>query len=76
MKWELGALKMLSKNSQVPGIALADAVSEIEKLQIKAKSDKIILDSRQAEVNRLAIQNLALLDELEKFRMEQARKPK
>lgn len=33
MKWELEALKILTRNPTVPGIALQDAISEIEKLQ-------------------------------------------
>lgn len=33
MLWELDALKMLAKNSTVPGIALIDAIKEIERLQ-------------------------------------------
>ena len=35
MKWELGALKILARNPTVSGIALQDAISEIEKLQKK-----------------------------------------
>lgn len=35
MKWELDALKILAKNPTVPGIALQDAISEIERLQRK-----------------------------------------
>ena len=33
MKWELGALKILARNETVPGIALRDAIGEIERLQ-------------------------------------------
>ena len=33
MKWELGALKILARNDTVPGIALRDAIEEIERLQ-------------------------------------------
>jgi hypothetical protein len=33
MKWELGALKILAKNPTVPGVALKDAVDEIERLR-------------------------------------------
>jgi hypothetical protein len=33
MKWELDALKLLAKNPTVPGIALQDAIGEIERLQ-------------------------------------------
>jgi hypothetical protein len=41
MKWELDALKMLAKNPTVPGIALADAVHEIERLRVVlAKASK------------------------------------
>jgi hypothetical protein len=36
MKWELGALKILARNETVPGIALRDAIGEIERLQKKA----------------------------------------
>lgn len=32
MKWQLGALKRLARNEMVPGIALQDAISGIEKL--------------------------------------------
>lgn len=43
MKWELDALKMLAKNPTVPGVALRDAISEIEKLHNK-------LDQEHAEL--------------------------
>lgn len=33
MKWELGALKILARNETVPGIALRDAIGEIDRLQ-------------------------------------------
>ena len=33
MNWELDALKMLAKNPTVPGIALKDAIGEIERLE-------------------------------------------
>jgi hypothetical protein len=33
MNWELGALKILAKNTAVPGVVLRDAIGEIEKLQ-------------------------------------------
>ena len=33
MIWELGALKILARNDTVPGIALRDAIKEIDRLQ-------------------------------------------
>lgn len=33
MIWELDALKMLANNPTVPGIALRDAITEIERLR-------------------------------------------
>lgn len=33
MNWELNALKLLAKNQTVPGVALRDAITEIERLQ-------------------------------------------
>lgn len=33
MMWELDALKMLANNPTVPGIALRDAITEIERLR-------------------------------------------
>jgi len=38
MKWELDALKILARNETVPGVALRDAISEIERL--KTQTDK------------------------------------
>lgn len=35
MKWELDALKMLAKNPTVPGVALRDAIREIERLEVE-----------------------------------------
>ena len=32
MNWELDALRMLARNSTVPGIALQDAIGEIDRL--------------------------------------------
>jgi hypothetical protein len=32
MNWELGALKLLARNASVPGVALADACGEIDRL--------------------------------------------
>lgn len=32
MKWELEALKILARNETVPGVALADACKEIDRL--------------------------------------------
>ena len=36
MKWELDALKILSDCGMVPGVALKDAINEIEKLRSHA----------------------------------------
>lgn len=33
MKWNLQALKLLAKNESVPGVALRDAITEIEHLR-------------------------------------------
>lgn len=35
MKWELEALKILARNETVPGVALRDALGEIERLNKK-----------------------------------------
>jgi hypothetical protein len=40
MDWELDALKMLAKNQTVPGIALKDAIKEIEHLQNELKKSE------------------------------------
>lgn len=44
MLWELDALKILAKNQTVPGIALRDAIKEIERLQDANERLKDALD--------------------------------
>ena len=43
MIWELDALKILARNETVPGVALRDAISEIDRLNKKLakRGDKI-----------------------------------
>jgi len=38
MKWELDALKILARNDSVPGVALKDTISEIEKLKTRIEA--------------------------------------
>jgi len=45
MKWELGALKILARNETVPGIALRDAIGEIERL---GRVEKRLIESIKA----------------------------
>jgi hypothetical protein len=52
MKWELGALKILARNPTVPGIALRDAIEEIELLTGKSKA----CEWEQSAVNRFTCQ--------------------
>jgi hypothetical protein len=40
MNWELDALKILARNSNVPGIALKDAIGEIERLMDELKAQR------------------------------------
>jgi len=37
MNWTIGALKILARNPTVPGVALRDAVKEIERLRAALK---------------------------------------
>ena len=57
MKWKLEALKALSKNETVPGIALQDAISEIEKLNVQLMSKLIIIGSLETRLSEYAISN-------------------
>jgi len=41
MKWELGALKVLARHETVPGVALRDAIREIERLTDELEKMKI-----------------------------------
>lgn len=64
MKWELSALKMLAKNQTVPGIALKDAISEIEALRRKLVVAEATIAEAQARIKELE-QAQAKLDLLE-----------
>lgn len=54
MRWELDALKILSRNVSVPGDALRDAIDEIERLRTKLKSQEIIVAQQKTRINDLA----------------------
>lgn len=51
MKWKLDALKMLAKNPTVPGIALKDAISEIERLSQQLAKAQARIDELIPECN-------------------------
>lgn len=62
--WELEALKLLAKNETVPGVALRDVISELERTQAKLE---LIKKSNQELKKALAAANAdadALADEL------------
>jgi phage host-nuclease inhibitor protein Gam len=66
MNWELGALKILAKNTAVPGVVLRDAIGEIEKLQKsrnrsieengKLRADRASLRAELAECQELLVE--------------------
>ncbi len=60
MKWDLEALKILAKSDSVPGIALQDAIIEIERLTVKSKADRITIKNMQRRINDLAEKLLKL----------------
>jgi hypothetical protein len=62
MQWDLDALKILAKNSMVPGVALQDAIKEIEKLQKTIEDQKKTLKAL-----RIAGDNLVDMLETEGF---------
>lgn len=49
MKWELGALKILARNETVPGIALRDAIEEIERLERLIANEKARKNCKPAD---------------------------
>lgn len=53
MRWELDALKILARNPSVPGEALRDAISEIERLRTKLKSQEIVIEQQKLRINEL-----------------------
>ncbi len=53
MKWELDGLKLLARNETVPGVALKDAIAEIEHLQTRLKAKEIIVEQKQKRINFL-----------------------
>lgn len=52
MKWDLDALKMLARNPTVPGMALADAISEIVKLQRKLDDQIVKYNNLEADFGK------------------------
>jgi uncharacterized protein (DUF3084 family) len=71
MIWELDALRVLAKNQTVPGIALQDAISEIEKLRVKLKAKEVTIENQQRLMQERAekaeAKNKRLRDALERF---------
>ena len=53
MRWDLDALKLIARNETVPGVALRDAIVEIEHLQTRLKAKEIIVEQKQARINFL-----------------------
>lgn len=43
MKWELDALRVLAKNPTVPGVALQDAIGEIDRLNKVIQKQKDLI---------------------------------
>lgn len=58
MKWNLDALKILAKEKTVPGVALQDAITEIDKLTVKLASKEVIIKSMQVRLNDFAERQL------------------
>lgn len=56
MKWELDALKILARNETVPGVALRDTISEIEKLNKKIDEYKKTLKALRISGDNLVEQ--------------------
>lgn len=54
MRWELDALKILARNETIPGVALRDAILEIEHLRTKLKSKDIIIAQQEKRITELA----------------------
>ncbi len=50
MKWELGALKILAQNTHVPGVALQDVITELEREQAKLALTQKILTEIKSEL--------------------------
>ena len=48
MRWDLDALKLIARNETVPGVALRDAIAEIEHLRTRLKAKEIIVKQKQA----------------------------
>ena len=44
MIWELGALKILARNETVPGVALMDAVNELERIHAEMEINLVMLN--------------------------------
>ncbi|MEN6481296.1 MAG: hypothetical protein ABFD29_03870 [Anaerolineaceae bacterium] len=60
MIWNLEALKLLAKNQSVPGVALRDAISEIERLQSYLKVIENEAPNRNSDwCRRIAKEGLA-----------------
>ena len=54
MRWDLDALKLLARNETIPGVALRDAILEIEHLRTKLKSKEIVISQQEKRINELA----------------------
>jgi hypothetical protein len=57
MIWELDALKLLARNSTVPGVALKDAIGEIERLRAAREAERHARLSGEGEAREI-IKNL------------------
>ena len=53
MRWDLDALKLIARNETVPGVALRDAIAEIEHLRTRLKAKEIIVKQKQERINFL-----------------------
>jgi hypothetical protein len=68
MKWEIGALKILARNPTVPGIALRDAIEEIETLQDRLKRTEDNVSALKGELKNVKKMWKDDLDELRSLR--------
>lgn len=62
MRWDLDALKLLARNETIPGVALRDAILEIEHLRTKLKSKEIVISQQEKRINELEEQLLTILN--------------